>query len=264
MKRILLIASALGIASQVQATTPTELIEQMRTQHTVRNIPVRHRRQHVQQKKKSRLTHSQANRHASIGHHRRKMEKALSGKPALRRHFRTLKEFRRLQEHAPVRHAHRSTGTQHSSRAHAIRRPATRAARYLGNGWYVDEHGQYDEQYTTPVRHHTRRWHHRRHHRGQHAYRHYRRQWYLTYLYERASFYDRHGYFYGYFNQRGFMFEGVFYRYDRAYTYQDRLHGKDLFAHRFYRPIRRYVYDDFEPNVSGEWGSGGIYFSWSL
>jgi len=260
MKHILVIVSVLGIVSQVQATTPTELIEQMRAQHAERNISP----QHHNVRQKSALHPIQTSSQASIRHHRQKMGKTVALKPAIRRNFRTLDEFRRLRKDDPAHHARSSTDTQHSRRAHILRRPSARANRYLGNGWYVDEYGQYDEQYTQPIQHQAHRWHHRRHHHRQHAYRHYRRQWYLTYLYERASFYDRHGYFYGYFNQRGFMFEGVFYRYDRAYTYQDRLHGKDLFAHRFYRPIQRYVYDDYEPNVSGEWGSGGIYFSWSL
>jgi hypothetical protein len=103
----------------------------------------------------------------------------------------------------------------------------------VGNGWYVDEHGQYDEQYTESC---TTEVVKRRHHRPQKAFRYYRRQWYLTYLWEHASFVDQHGYFYGTFDVRGFYFEGKYYRYDRAYTYQDRLHGKGLFEHRFYRP----------------------------
>jgi len=69
------------------------------------------------------------------------------------------------------------------------------------------------------------------------GYRHTRRSWYLAYLYERAFFYDRYGYEYGYFNRNGFMFEGVFYRYDSGYTYADRLRGRGLFDHRYYRPF---------------------------
>jgi len=70
------------------------------------------------------------------------------------------------------------------------------------------------------------------------AYRHYNRVWYRGYLYERLPFYDRYGYFYGYFNQIGYFFEGIFYRYDRHYTYRDRLRGRGLFDPYYYRPFR--------------------------
>jgi len=77
----------------------------------------------------------------------------------------------------------------------------------------------------------------------------------LSYLYERASFYDRYGYQYGYFSRRGFMFEGEFYRYDRSYTYRDRLRGRGLFDHRYYRPAYS-QFDDFFAGIDRE----GFYF----
>ncbi len=70
------------------------------------------------------------------------------------------------------------------------------------------------------------------------AYKQYRKVWYRSYLYDRLPFYDRHGYFYGYFNEIGYFFEGTFYRYDRRYTYRDRLRGRGLFDPYFYRPFR--------------------------
>jgi len=70
------------------------------------------------------------------------------------------------------------------------------------------------------------------------AYRYYNRMWYRSYLHERLPFYDRYGYFYGYFNRIGYIFEGIFYRYDRHYTYEDRLRGRGLFDPYYYRPFR--------------------------
>ena len=68
-----------------------------------------------------------------------------------------------------------------------------------------------------------------------------------AYRYDRASFSDRHGYYYGYFDRRGYMFEGEFYRYDRFYSYRDRMRGKELFGHRYYRPvINYYSYNNYD------------------
>ena len=73
-------------------------------------------------------------------------------------------------------------------------------------------------------------------HNRQRGYRQSKRGWILAYTYDRASFYDSDGYFYGYFNRHGYYFEDVFYRYDRDYTYRDRIKGKSLFQHRYYMP----------------------------
>jgi hypothetical protein len=70
----------------------------------------------------------------------------------------------------------------------------------------------------------------------QRGYRYSKRGWMLAYRYDRASFYDNEGYHYGYFNRHGYYFEGVFYRYDRDYTYQDRVRGRGLFDYRYYMP----------------------------
>jgi hypothetical protein len=76
-------------------------------------------------------------------------------------------------------------------------------------------------------------------------YRHYgtphrdfRRGWVLAYKYDRAEFYDRDGFHYGYFNRYGYMFEGEFYRYDRYYRYRDRIRGRGLFDRYYYRPAK--------------------------
>ena len=63
-----------------------------------------------------------------------------------------------------------------------------------------------------------------------------RRGWVLAYRYDRAEFFDRDGFYYGYFNRDGYFFEGVFYRYDYSYTYRDRVRGRGLFDRYYYRP----------------------------
>lgn len=68
------------------------------------------------------------------------------------------------------------------------------------------------------------------------AYRDFKRGWVLAYKYDRAGFYDRNGFYYGYFNRYGFFFDGNFYRYDRYYTYRDRVRGRGIFDYYFYRP----------------------------
>ena len=80
-------------------------------------------------------------------------------------------------------------------------------------------------------------------HRG---YRHYRQAWYDDFYYDRASFYDRYGYYYGYFNRIGYFLEGIFYRYDRYYTFRDRVRGKGIFDHRYYRPYTHNDYYDYD------------------
>ncbi len=68
------------------------------------------------------------------------------------------------------------------------------------------------------------------------AHRYSRRGWILAYRYDRAGFFDRDGFYYGYFNRYGYFFEGVFYRYDYSYTYRDRIRGRGLFDRYYYRP----------------------------
>ena len=69
------------------------------------------------------------------------------------------------------------------------------------------------------------------------GYAHSKKSWEHTYRYKRADFYDRYGYHYGYFNRQGYYFEGVFYHYDRFYTYHDRIQGRGLFERKYYRPL---------------------------
>lgn len=82
----------------------------------------------------------------------------------------------------------------------------------------------------------TERYNHHNKRNRQRGYSQWKRGWTLAYRYDRASFYDNQGYYYGYFNHDGYYFEEMFYRYDRHYTYQDRIRGKGLFDHRYYMP----------------------------
>ncbi len=186
----------------------------------------------------------------------RRIDRKLDRKHAKRRNFHSLKEFKRQHRqtkkgrmsHRSMRHGvapHRKAfaSTSRDSRMH------TRSGR-RANRWYPDyDRDGIEESYAYDY---TERWQPTHRQRG---YRHTRRNWYLTYLYERASFYDRHGYKYGYFSRRGFMFEGEFYRYDRYYTYRDRLRGRGLFERRYYRPAYSQYGDLF-----AELERDGLYF----
>jgi len=231
MKRIITSVALMALAAPLSAMTPTELIQRMQNQLEIhsehetypqqRHRPYTERRQiAIHKSVPSKRIPNKRTKH----HHSKSAEQAVAHK----RTFHSLAEYRRKGR--PVHRAHANTVNRHATKS---------LGHYVGNGWFVDDHGQYDEQYqqedpylwvpSKPIR-------------RQHPYRHYRRQWYLTYLYEHAEFDDRYGYHYGYFDHSGFVFDGHFYAYDRAYTYQDRLHGKGLFEHRFYRPIHRYAY----------------------
>jgi hypothetical protein len=107
-------------------------------------------------------------------------------------------------------------------------------------------------------RYHSSRYHHDRYHNSryrntygifdvepQRGYRYLQRSWFYAYRYGKADFVDRYGFYYGYFNRRGYMFEGEFYRYDRDYRYQDRIRGRGLFdRHIYYRPLPRIYRDE--------------------
>jgi len=77
---------------------------------------------------------------------------------------------------------------------------------------------------------------HNRHIIRQRGYKKTKQGWILAYRYDRASFYDNEGFFYGYFNYHGYYFDGIFYRYDKFYTYQDRVKGRGLFSEKYYMP----------------------------
>ncbi len=189
--------------------------------------------------------HPQVNKHlqkkieqkhlkATQKQHIQKMDRKLAHQKAMKRPFKTHKEFQRMRAHHSKRVHPKHAKHLHEDRKHQNIKALKRSSRYAG---YNDDY-YYDDN-----RNHYRDHNRYQNHRAR-GYRHTRNSWYLAYRYERASFYDRHGYYYGYFNRRGYMFEGEFYRYDRYYTYRDRVRGKGLFEHRFYRPVIDDYYAD--------------------
>jgi hypothetical protein len=149
--------------------------------------------------------------------HRRNhsMEKKHKHKKTARRTFRTAQEFR---------HTKRKHRKQHKIKNHMKHSKSMLRGEAYSRDRYA--YSYYDD----------RRYENRR----SRGFRHYKHRWYTAYRYERASFYDNEGFYYGYFNRRGYTFEGEFYRYDRYYSYQDRLRGKGLFVHRYFRPVVEY------------------------
>lgn len=137
-----------------------------------------------------------------------KMDHSHTRHRALRRDFKNLREFQRLQRY------HRLHKQQSSYLIHQA---------YYG----------FKPHYPAKNR--------------QKGYRYSKRGWELAYRYDRADFFDRYGYHYGYFNRQGYYFEGIFYRYDRFYGYHDRVRGRELFGRHFYMPAN-YRYYGFDPH----------------
>jgi len=174
----------------------------------------------------------------------KKIDKELSHKKAQKRKFKTQKEFKSMKNRHKKRMSKRSNRkssrqsaryydrNSHSRNVDTLKR-SSRFGTYGNRDRYYDDDSCDIDDYRDYDRNRAR------------AYRHSRNSWRMAYRYERASFYDMHGYYYGYFNSRGYMFEGVFYRYDRYYSYHDRIRGKGLFERRYYRPIRDSYYSNF-------------------
>ena len=138
----------------------------------------------------------------------KRMDRRHTKQNAKKRHFRTKKEF------------------QHRSK-HNTFKGYDKHAKYM--------HGYNHHRETDRYRHNHKR-------NRQRGFSQWKRGWTLAYRYDRASFYDDQGYYYGYFNHHGYYFEDVFYRYDRYYTYQDRVRGRELFDHRYYMPANSRYY----------------------
>ncbi len=81
---------------------------------------------------------------------------------------------------------------------------------------------------------------------------------YSNFDYESEGYYNDDGYYYGYYDNRGYFYDNIFYAYDDQYTYYDRRHRIGHFAHHYHH-YRPYVYHSFnrwnrihcyrEPNV---------------
>jgi len=135
-------------------------------------------------------------------HKIKNMDKKYTSKKAQKRNFKTAKEFKHKSHKRAKRH------TQNDSHKRTRKSNA-----------YYDDRG-YNHYYQNRQR----------------GYRYPKRGWTLAYRYDRASFYDNEGYYYGFFNRHGYYFEDVFYRYDRQYSFRDRVKGKGLFSRRYYMP----------------------------
>lgn len=148
------------------------------------------------------------------------MDRQMTQHKAHTRNFTTHKEFKRMQQKGVTRPDTKRTA---SKNMHYNTRE------YENGHYYTYERSaaRYYDDYR-PIR--------------QRGYRHSKRGWILAYKYDRASFYDNEGFFYGYFNRYGYYFEDVFYRYDRYYTYRDRVRGRGLFDRRYYMPANANYY----------------------
>lgn len=160
----------------------------------------------------------------------KQMDRRFTKHKAVTRDFRTQKEFEQIH-HKPQASQQKMPHQKRAVHKHLYQdfhsQRADRDDRYNERG-YRDEY--------RPIR--------------QHGYRHTNRGWYLAFRYDRASFYDQYGYYYGYFNRYGYYFEGIFYRYDRYYSYRDRVRGRGVFDHRYYMPSNYRYYGFCKPRYS--------------
>jgi len=155
-----------------------------------------------------------------------KLDRTMNKHKAKPRRFKTKEEFRRTQLRRQT-HTQREKKAIHKRiQAHTKQMmPHTRSYRHGNHSYRDDDMSGYDERYYRPMIY------------GK-PHRYTKRGWVLAYRYDRAEFYDREGFHYGYFNRYGYMFEGEFYRYDRYYTYRDRIKGRGLFDRYFYAPAQ--------------------------
>jgi len=146
----------------------------------------------------------------------KKMDNRLTKHKAVKRNFKSKKEFSQRRQ-SRMNKQHRSTASKY------MRHDNNR----YNSGYNYEAPQAYAEPYR-PVR--------------QRGYRYSKKGWILAFQYDRASFYDNEGYFYGYFNRYGYYFEDVFYRYDRYYSYRDRARGRGLFNNMYHMPSNASYY----------------------
>jgi len=151
-----------------------------------------------------------------------KMDHRFTKHKAVKRNFRTKKDFQRR--------AQRTVSRKHNKN-------------------YNRQYDQYDNGQAYRTNNHYNNYRHIR----QRSYNYSNRGWILAYRYDRATFYDNEGFYYGFFNRHGYYFEDIFYRYDRYYSYNDRIRGRGLFDHRYYMPAdaREYGFCDTGSNHRG-------------
>jgi len=141
------------------------------------------------------------------------LDRKLTSRKAKHREFNSISEFKHHQSH------------------YRMKQPAKHMQHHKHSRYTTDNYNKYryeDTYYYGIPQNYNREF--------TRGHRHTKRGWVLAYRYDRAAFYDHDGFYYGYFNRYGYYFEGVFYRYDRFYTFRDRVRGRGLFNHLFYRP----------------------------
>lgn len=70
-------------------------------------------------------------------------------------------------------------------------------------------------------------------------YRHHKK--YKHFNYRRHGYYDNRGYYFGYFDKIGYVFNNIFYKYNNKYTYYDRLYQRGFFRPNHHH-FRKYLY----------------------
>lgn len=151
----------------------------------------------------------------------KKMDRQMKKHKAVKRNFRTQKEFKRTQKRVPT----------HKNSQNKTTKNMSFGANRHNNGYGYDRERYHDDYRPIRQRGHTRS----------------KRGWFLAYRYDRASFYDNEGFYYGFFNRHGYYFEDIFYRYDRRYTFRDRVRGRGLFDRRYYMPVNSQYYGFSSP-----------------
>ncbi len=151
-----------------------------------------------------------------------KMDERMTSKRTKNRNFRNQKEFQRVNKNRRLKQERKNYRDEYSNKNSYNNR------HYNDNSYYKREY---------PIH-------------KQRSYHNLKRGWYLAYRYDRATFNDRYGYHYGYFNTHGYYFEGIFYRYDRDYSYRDRVVGKGLFGNKYYMPSNYKYYGFSTPRPS--------------
>ncbi|HIM94923.1 MAG TPA: hypothetical protein EYM49_07855 [Campylobacterales bacterium] len=97
---------------------------------------------------------------------------------------------------------------------------------------------------------------------------------YSSFNYDRDSYYDNEGYYYGYYDNSGYFFNNIFFEYNAQYSYHDRLYLRGYFQpHHKHRRVYRYhtvnnwnrVHCYREPNVivSGYYYNSPSYYNGS-
>ena len=165
------------------------------------------------------------------------LDRKMTRQKAVKRSFRSQQAFKRAHQkrRAPQKRVMRKMERRvtHNNARNIF---SGRQVKKVAPRRYVEEDYWYEDSWDYPR---TR----------QHGYRTFKRGWYLAYRYDRASFNDRYGYHYGYFNRNGFYFDGVFYAYDRYYGYRDRMRGRGAFDHQYYMPENRNYYGFAAPRL---------------